>query len=386
MVTDTQYLKIVNEVYDLSDYVTKKNVLFCNEAKKVTNLEHIVGRLYTHIKNDVNDIDFGTIPKSKGIITKVENYDDMMDCIASIRELVDAYNQPTTPVDIFTMAIENIQKRERLFNKAFALNIELPMMIYNITVTSIISAISLLISASVEFIKEGHDSFKTSLDKVGYNRTRDHVLYEYLDQFNKNCNNGSIDKTLDACIKNNIKATKESYDMYEDDYDTLNEGLNSTFGDSPTGKLISGGIASAGIFALSTAVGQVASIIIAVGASIIAFIWMLRKIIYYFLRMRLTVSEWFDCQATLLQINAENLQYREDPKGEEHRDKVYKSQVKWVERFKKISNKFALKDSKARKEAKEDESRDYKKTTYEDQNTNSSDNYNDDDYDDGGLF
>ena len=73
MITGAEYMQLVSEAYDLSDYYTKKNVLFCNEAKRQANIENIVGRLYVHIKNDVTGIDFGTIPRSKGVITKVEN-------------------------------------------------------------------------------------------------------------------------------------------------------------------------------------------------------------------------------------------------------------------------------------------------------------------------
>ena len=32
MITDVQYMQLVNEYYDLFDYKTKKEILFCNEA------------------------------------------------------------------------------------------------------------------------------------------------------------------------------------------------------------------------------------------------------------------------------------------------------------------------------------------------------------------
>ena len=168
MITNADYMQIVSEAYDLSDPYIKKKVIFCNEAKRQENIENIVGRLYTHIKNDVTGIDFGTIPRSKGIITKIDNYNGLVDCINSIHDLVKSYNQPTKSVDELTTAINNIKNRERVFTKAFTLNIEFPIMLYNMTVTAIVSATSLLMSSSVEFIKNGHDSFTTSLDKVGY--------------------------------------------------------------------------------------------------------------------------------------------------------------------------------------------------------------------------
>lgn len=57
MITNADYMQIVSEAYDLSDPYIKKKVIFCNEAKRQENIENIVGRLYTHIKNDVTGID-----------------------------------------------------------------------------------------------------------------------------------------------------------------------------------------------------------------------------------------------------------------------------------------------------------------------------------------
>ena len=70
MVSSAEYLNIINETYDLSDSYTRKKVLYCNEAQKSTNIENIINRLYSHIVNNVDKIDFGSIPKSKGNITK----------------------------------------------------------------------------------------------------------------------------------------------------------------------------------------------------------------------------------------------------------------------------------------------------------------------------
>lgn len=372
MVTDVEYMQIVNEVYDLSDYHTKKEVLFCNEAKKIGNLESIVGRLYTHIKNDVLGIDFGTIPKSKGVLTKVDNYASMVDCINSVHDLVESYNESTNQIDVYSTALANIRNRERQFSKAFALDIELPMMMYNVTVTSIISSVSLLISASIEFVKNGHDSFKASFDKVGYTKTKDHVLYEYLVQFNKNCANGTIDKLIDNCIKNNLKATREASEIF----DVMEEPIDEGFGRDLTKAVM--GAAGTGIMGVARAAGSAVmggpvGTIIFVGAGAILLLWSMRKCIYYLLRASMSISDWFEAQATYLQINAENLKYRDDDRGDDHRKKVYQKQMKWVERFKKLSNLFALKDSKARKEAAEDEEENHNR------------HYDDNDGDDG-LF
>lgn len=385
MITNADYMQIVSEAYDLSDPYIKKKVIFCNEAKRQENIENIVGRLYTHIKNDVTGIDFGTIPRSKGIITKIDNYNGLIDCINSIHDLVKSYNQPTKSVDELTTAINNIKNRERVFTKAFTLNIEFPIMLYNMTVTAIVSATSLLMSSSVEFIKNGHDSFTTSLDKIGYIKSKDHLMIEYVSQFNRNCANGTIDKLVNSCIKNNITNTNESTIIDDQNAKSINEGIfwkdNDDGTKTPTAATaITGVIMGAGAKYIipaiaSSPLGIFITAVIGAGITAVLFLFLFRKVAFFVLKTRMDISDWFEIQANYLQINAENLKYRDDPKGDDHKKKVYDAQMKWVDRFKKIANKLALTDSKARKETDDNE-------------WNESHQHDDDDNgsSDGGLF
>lgn len=382
MITNADYMQIVSEAYDLSDPYIKKKVIFCNEAKRQENIENIVGRLYTHIKNDVTGIDFGTIPRSKGIITKIDNYNGLIDCINSIHDLVKSYNQPTKSVDELTTAINNIKNRERVFTKAFTLNIEFPIMLYNMTVTAIVSATSLLMSSSVEFIKNGHDSFTTSLDKVGYVKSKDHLMIEYVSQFNRNCANGTIDKLINSCIKNNITNTNESTIVDAQNVKSVNED-NIFFDDEGKPKIattvvaavMGGGAKYIAPALMSSPIGIFITAVIGAGITAVLFLFLFRKVAFFVLKTRMDISDWFEIQANYLQINAENLKYRDDPKGDDHKKKVYDAQMKWVDRFKKIANKLALIDSKARKETDDNE-------------RNESHQHDDDDSgsSDGGLF
>lgn len=386
MITNADYMQIVSEAYDLSDPYIKKKIIFCNEAKRQENIENIVGRLYTHIKNDVTGIDFGTIPRSKGVITKIDNYNGLVDCINSIHDLVKSYNQPTKSVDELTTAINNIKNRERVFTKAFTLNIEFPIMLYNMTVTAIVSATSLLMSSSVEFIKNGHDSFTTSLDKVGYVKSKDHLMIEYVSQFNRNCANGTIDKLVNSCIKNNITNTNESTIVDAQNVKSVNEdnffwkdngdGTKTPTAATAITSVIMGAGAKYVIPAIaSSPLGIFITAVIGAGITAVLFLFLFRKVAFFVLKTRMDISDWFEIQANYLQINAENLKYRDDPKGDDHKKKVYDAQMKWVDRFKKIANKLALTDSKARKETDDNE-------------RNESHQHDDDDNgsSDGGLF
>lgn len=378
MITDAEYMQIVSETYDLSDYATKKNLLFCNEAKRIDNLEHIVGNLYLHIKSNVAGIDFGTIPKSKGVVTRIDNYANVLDCINSVHELVYNYKEKTDIPDALSTALANLQQRERVFTKAFALNIEFPIMIYNMTVLAVVSSVSLLLSSTVEYVKNGHDSFAVSFDKTGYTKSRDHVLYQYVTQFNRNCDNGTLDKLMNDCIKNNLTPMSESAEL-----EPVDEGLKDIASTVAAGaEMLAGGGTAAKIVKAGLSAGakfkplQIVAIIIAIGIGIYGFIKILCKAAFWIMSTRMKLSDWFEIQANYLQINAENLKYRDDRKdSDDHRKKVYQSQMKWVDRFKKIANFLALKDSKATKETEDEERR------------NRNQRYDDSDYDDGeSLF
>lgn len=374
MITDTEYMQIVSETYDLSDYATKKNLLFCNEAKRIDNLEHIVGNLYMHIKSNVAGIDFGTIPKSKGVVTRIDNYANVLDCINSVHELVYNYKERTDIPDALSTALANLQQRERVFTKAFALNIEFPIMIYNMTVLAVVSSVSLLLSSTVEYVKNGHDSFAVSFDKTGYTKSRDHVLYQYVTQFNRNCDNGTLDKLMNDCIKNNLTPMSESAEL-----EPVDEGLKEVIGTVGDIVGMAGGTATAvkvGKAAMKFKPLKIVVMIIAAGFAIVSFVKLVCKAAFWVMSTRMKLSDWFEIQATYLQINAENLKYRDDRKdSDDHRKSVYQRQMKWVDRFKKLANFFALKDSKATKETEEEERR------------NRNQRYEDDGYDDGeSLF
>lgn len=343
MISGADYIDIIDRSYDLSDSRTRKKLLYCTEDSKINSLEYLANKLYGFIKQKVDDIDFGTIPKSKGDITKIENYDNLIECIDTIKKMVVEYKQPTYIIDEVSTAINNIQSRKRMFEKSFGMNIEFPVMIYNSTVLSCVSSVSLLITSCIAYVKDGRSTtFEASFNKAAYVKSKDHVLYKYIKGFNDICKNGSFDKLVNECNKNNVKVAKESVIL--------------TVG------------------ATAFVLGQIVSLLSSGRGLFSNVIFGLRSIVYYFFYMRTSVSEWFSVQADFLAINAENLKYREDKENSDsHRSKVYDNQMKWVERFRKISNFFALKDTKSRKAASDNENDDKK-------------HQDDDESDDGIIF
>ena len=86
--------------FDTSDTMTRSILLAVNEADQGTVMTSLSNKLYKHIVDKVDDIDFGTIPESRGDITKIDNYENLVDCINIISEILQQYHQPTDTVEI----------------------------------------------------------------------------------------------------------------------------------------------------------------------------------------------------------------------------------------------------------------------------------------------
>lgn len=299
-----KYDYIIREYYDISDTETRKILVSVSEADKNQVLSSITNKLYNNIVEKVDDIDFGTIPNSKGDITKIDNYDKLMECYALLRQIMEQYNQDTKRnLDVIGEAIDNVISRKNLFEKSFQMNLELPMIMYSTIVLSIVSSISFMISSCIEFIKSPtQDTFDIEVDKVALNRTKDNILFDNLKKFNDACRKGQVDTSIEYIIKNNIK----NFTGYE------------------IGLVVSG-IALIGI--------------------LLNIIPILRELIFFFYYTRVRVSDYFDVQADLLQMNAYNLETV--GKNDAEKKKIAKKQMKIVDLFRKISNTIGIDNKNA---------------------------------------
>ena len=299
MINPKDYDKIITEHFDITHNETRKVLLNINEADQNQVLTALTSRLYEHIVEKVDDIDFGTIPNSKGDITMVDNYDRLVDCTNVIESLLIEYKQDLKPIKTIKDAIENVKTRKELFQKGFRYQVELPMITYSTIVLSIISSTSFLVSTCIEFIKiPSQEEFGVILDKVALVKTKSNLLFNNLERFNIACDKKQIDNCLDVVIKNNMKNLT---------------GVEVGF--------VVGGIAMAGL--------------------ILNIIPILRELIFFFYYSRTRVSDYFDIQADLLQMNAYAVQNNDTMKKAD-RERIAKKQMKIVELFRKISNKVAI--------------------------------------------
>lgn len=306
------YKSVVNEYFDITDNKTRKIVMNVNEADQSTLLMNLTQKLYQNIVDKITDVDFGSIPKSQGDITKVENFVQVKECLATINNLLIEYKQDVTPTVIIQTAIANIQNRRDMFERAFKLDIEMPMVMYNTMVLSVISSVSFLISTCIEYIKDvNQDNFKMILDKTGLVKTKNNLLFQNLEKFNKSCAKGDFDKSMDYVFKLSQK-----------------------------------GFIGDPLLITSIAALTILSLMI---------IPMLRELIYFFYYCRVSLSDYFDLQAELLQMNIYTLENKQEIDSKKKKQIVEK-QSKIMNFFRSIATKLAIKskdsENKAQKEIK----------------------------------
>lgn len=301
------YDAIMHEYMDIRHDETRRYILEQKDPVEQTQiLGKLTSRLYGHITNKVTEIDFGSIPDSRGDITQIDNYNSLLDSLDTIRGLLVEYRQPTEDtVDIILEAIQNIEDRTDKFKLSFKIGNELPMMIYNTTVLAIISSTSLLISSCIEYIKiPGQEEFKISVDTVGLKRSKDNLLFNNLKKFNKLCNNGNMDNVINSVNKAGSKQLLGAIDAY-----MLLE------------------ISTFAIISLS-------------------IIPLMRELVYFFYYSRVKISDYFELQSHMLQMNIYELE-RNDTIDEEKKEKIVKRQNKVVNSFKKIANFIDISDKKS---------------------------------------
>ena len=322
------YNQIIKEHFDVKDRHTRQVLLALDEADQNKVMMSLAGKLYNKIVAKVDEIDYGTIPQSKGDITKIANYMDLVECLEIIRGLIVEYKQPTDTVDTVLQAIENLKDSKDIWEKAFATECDFPILFYNTIALSIVSSTSLLISNSIEFIKDPvAGNFTTTLDKAGLNRSKNHLLFKDLEKFNKSYKKKEITKTMQEFLSAN-RQVKES--------GGITEGVATT---------IIAGVAITGV-------------VIALFGTLISI---LQELVTMFYCARQSVADYFAIQSDLLALNAENAKL-DVTKTESERKKIYNKQSKIAERFKKISNTLSIKLKSS--ESKADSVIKKEKTTY----------------------
>ena len=321
-----EYTKAMNEFFDITDTETRKMLLAVNEADQNKVLVSLTSKLYDNVVDKVDDIDFGEIEMTKGDIEKLPNYNTLHECLINMRQLLIEFKQDTKPVDTITECIANLIDSKHIWTKAYAVNAELPMITYNTMVLAVIEATSYMVSMCVEFIKSpSQDTMQVMIDKSALTKSKGHMLFKNIDSFNSAYNKGQVEKAMMHVIDESAK--KKNF---------------------------------IGIY---TGIG-VGAAVVGIAGLLFCIIPIIRELIFLFYYNRVRVSDFFEVQADLLQINAYNVENNRLDLTKEERKNISSKQLKVAEKFRAISRSIAVQasdaENKASKEIKKEDSKKYK--------------------------
>lgn len=338
--TSREFLK---EFMDIMDDDTRHDIVRLQETGKEDQLTAaLTNELYQKIQENVTKIDYGCISRSRGDITKIDNYHSLMQTIGILQDLVTQYRQDSTSIDIVLSAEENLRNRKDIFTKAFAIGANLPIIIYNNIGLAVVASVSFLIATTIEYVKNpGTNSFEMAMDNVAYAKSRDHLLFKSLQEFNEACASGELEKSLSTIMHKRVAreaAEEELANIKPDapflsDDDIENDRKTIILDDEKEREIHE-------------------DFIFVVTRSVIFAIKLLfniiRGIVYYFFHSKQKISDFFAVQAELLEMNAYKLQYNSSM-DEKKRKKIYDKQMKIAAKFHKWSNKFNIDYTTARK-------------------------------------
>lgn len=355
-----KYADIVYEYFDPSNSTEFRALMNLNEEQQDRVLANLATKLYDHIVNEITDIDFGDIPTSKGDITRIPNYLDMVDCINIIHDICVRFKQPTTATDTLFKAIQNLKDTKEIWRKSFDIKAGLGMNTYNTLALGIVCSVSLLISSAIEFIKNQEGDFEFLINKVGMQKSLDSVLFKSLKEFNDGCADGTFMKAI--IIANNSKVNISEAEVVSFDEAAMIDTLVRTakeFINSHGPDFMKNGFNKAKAFASDIAKGKDATmtgagIVTGIGGLVVIVAVLLptiRNAVHWFFSSKQKLSDYFAIQASLLEINANNVKYM-NSKSSAEKEKIAEKQMKWVSRFREISNKLSVNMSKAEKSAK----------------------------------
>ena len=308
--------KAIWEHMDMADIHTVETVCAMNEAEQNSLLLSLTNKLYKMIVDKIDSIDYGEIPNTKGDITKLSKYDELRECHKVLRGIFQQFREKDEPINVLEDAVDNIVNMKDIFVGAFMAKAEFPKSVYNTMTLAVINATSFMIATCIEYIKSPKkEGLEIVLNKTGVAKAKEHLVYISLKDFNEACRKGEVENALRPFVQNKAKG-----------------------------------------FVMTAALGIKATLII--GGVVIAILPILKDLVYFYYASKARVSQYFDLQAKLLEMNANELRDNNDIKTEGDKASVIRRQLAIAKTFHDIANYLTV-DAKgsevtATKEIKKD--------------------------------
>lgn len=356
----TEFESIMREHMNYDDRNTVKAIAEAAKNDQSQILTALTSKLYDLIVAKADKIDYSSISRSKGDITKIENFAQLVQCIDIIKQIALRYKEDPAPIDTVSTAIDNMKKRTPVFKKAFGINSPIIVMLYNNLGMAIVNGVSFMIATCVEYVKDPEtESFQMALDTVAYHKADMSLMFQSLKSFNASCESGEFDKAVATALGQSMikrEAAEIAAAPIKPDEpflpdpstdDTEEDEDKAVVHDCDDTVEMSEGFASTVAGAASFVTGGLTSGFYLITKWMIPFI---RDIVYKWYFWKQTKSDNYAIQANLLEMNAYQLQYN-TVLDEKKKEEIFKKQMEKVAYYRKMSNKYNIDNATSSKNA-----------------------------------
>lgn len=318
MILTNPCLRIIEE--NCADYKERRQLYETLEAYGGQMTEKMISNLYDSALRR-SDIDFDIVGKSKGDITALDGYENMISALSLLRSLGIKSKVSIPEIDVVESAISNLKRYSSEFVRGFRLGSDMISLYYNTLVYSCLECTSLLISSYVDFIKSKNTVTFTVKKGKGI---AGNLCLSNLSSFNASCSNGDFNKFIkEMTNSDNSEVVRE-----------FNVSSITTSKFAPV------------------AVG------IAVAASIIP---LMRSAVYYFYYSRMKASTLLDQQAAFLEMNKANIESM--TADARTKKEVLRKQNDLIRKFQSLSEKIRVNDKMSTNKAMSEMKNENKKWT-----------------------
>jgi len=254
----------------------------------------LINSVVDSIKEKSNNIKMKEIEKTKGDVSKLNNFEDVKD---SVRFLTKLYNIEDSAPDIIpnlNQALINLDKYKREFMEAYRQDNFLLKTYYESVVFSLLFSITYLVTNAIKYKQDPAGnlimSFEEDLDKG----TETNYTFNSIRKFNKYIDDGKFDKFANKSLNN-------------EDFFSMGAGL---------------------------------SLIVLT----FFFVWTIRQVIYFIYFSRAKISDYLNSIATYVELNKESIKNNDDAK---------EKQEELANKIKDVADKIDVQKRKGNSEAKE---------------------------------
>ena len=286
-------LRIIEE--NCLNYKERRKLYETLEAYGNEMNEKMITNLYDSALRH-SDIDFDIVSKSKGDITNLAGYENMISSLSLLKSLAMKSKVQIPEINVVDLALSNLRKYTQYFVRGFRMNNDTIKLYYNALVQSCLEATSLLISSYVDFIKS--KSSVTFTIKKGKG-IAGNLCLQNLNGFNNSCANGQFMEFIK-------QMTMGDYVQEEGTY--VKESVLSTVGM---------GVAAATML-----------------------IPLLRTVLYYFYYSRMKVTTFLEQQSIFLELNKVNIESM--TADAQTKKEIMKKQNNLIKSFQSVADKIRV--------------------------------------------